>query len=98
MNGVEIPVTAIREYIDDAIDIVVQVRRFSDGRRRVTSINEIIGIKNNEIIQKEIFKFRQTGLLPNGDVVGEFLMHNYVPKVVDKIKAKGIEDIAEIFK
>ncbi len=98
MNGVEIPVTAIREYIDDAIDIVVQVRRFSDGRRRVTSINEIIGIKNNEIIQKEIFKFRQTGVLPNGDVVGEFLMHNYVPKVVDKIKAKGIEDIAEIFK
>ncbi len=98
MNGVEIPVTAIREYIDDAIDIVVQVRRFSDGRRRVTSINEIIGIKNDEIIQKEIFKFRQTGVLPNGDVVGEFLMHSYVPKVVEKIKAKGFEDIAEIFK
>lgn len=98
MNGVEIPVTAIREYIENALDIVVQVRRFSDGRRRVTSISEIIGMQNGEIAIKEIFKFRQTGVLPNGDVVGEFLMHNYVPKVFDKIKAKGIDDIDDIFK
>lgn len=97
MNGVEIPVTAIREYIENALDIVVQVRRFSDGRRRVTSINEIIGIKNGEIIQKEIFKFNQTGVLPNGEVVGEFLMHKYVPKVYEKIKAKGITDLEDMF-
>ena len=98
MNGVEIPVTAIREYIENAMDIVVQVRRFSDGRRRVTSINEITGMKDGEIIQREIFKFKQTGVLPNGDVVGEFLMYDYVPKVFDKIKAKGISDIDDIFK
>lgn len=97
MNGVEIPVTAIREYIENALDIIVQVRRFSDGRRRVTSISEILGMQNGEIAIKEIFKFRQTGVLPNGDVVGEFLMHNYVPKVFDKIKAKGIDDIDDIF-
>ena len=75
MNGIEIPVTAIREYVENALDIVIQIQRFSDGRRRITSINEITGIKDGEINQKEIFKFRQTGVLPNGDVVGEFLMH-----------------------
>ena len=97
MNGVEIPVTAIREYIESAIQIVVQVTRLSDGRRRVSSINEIIGIENGEIKQKEIFKFRQTGVLPNGDVDGEFLLHKYVPKVYDRIKAKGIDDLKDIF-
>ncbi|MBQ9011024.1 MAG: CpaF family protein [Bacilli bacterium] len=97
MTGIEIPVSAIREYIENAIDIVVQVQRLSDGRRRVTSINEITGIKDGNIIQKEIFKFKQTGVLSNGDVVGEFLMHNYVPKVYDKIKAHGITDLKDIF-
>jgi len=97
MNGVEIPVAAIREYIENAIDIIVQVRRFSDGRRRVTSIAEITGIRNGEIIQREIFKFRQNGVLPNGEVVGEFLMHDYVPKVYEKIKARGIDEIDDIF-
>ncbi len=97
MNGVEIPVIAIREYIENALDIVVQVQRLSDGRRRVTSISEIIGMRNGEILQKEIFKFKQTGVLPNGDVIGEFLMHKYVPKVYDKIKARGIDNLEDIF-
>ncbi len=97
MNGVEIPVAAIREYIENAIDIIVQVRRFSDGRRRVTSITEVTGIRNGEISQGEIFKFKQNGVLPNGEVVGEFLMHNYVPKVYEKIKARGINEIDDIF-
>ncbi len=97
MNGVEIPVSAIREYIESAIQIVVQVKRLSDGRRRVSSITEIIGLENGEIIQKEIFQFKQTDVLPNGDVVGEFLMHDYVPKVYSRIKAKGIDDLDDIF-
>ncbi len=97
MNGVEIPVTAIREYIESAIQIVIGVERLSDGRRRVTSISEIVGMKDGEIEQKEIFKFKQTGVLPNGSVEGEFLLHKYVPKVYSRIKAKGIDDLKDIF-
>lgn len=97
MNGVEIPVTAIREYIESAIQIVVQVTRFSDGRRRVSAINEITGIKNGEIEQKEIFKFKQTGVMPNGEVIGEFLMHKYIPKVYNRIKVRDIDDLTDIF-
>lgn len=97
MNGVEIPVSAIREYIESAIQIIVQVKRLSDGRRRISSINEIIGLENGEIKQKEIFKFKQTGVLPNGDVDGEFLLHKYVPKVYSKIKTKGVDDLKDIF-
>ncbi len=97
MNGIEIPVLAIREYIENAIDLVVQMQRLSDGKRRVTSISEIIGIEKGEIKQKEIFRYKQTGVLPNGDVVGEFFMHKYKPKVLAKINAKGLDDLSDMF-
>ena len=49
MNGIEIPVSAIRDYIKDAINIVVNIARLSDGRRKITSICEVIGIKDDII-------------------------------------------------
>ena len=97
MNGVEIPVSAIRDYIEGAIQIVVQVKRLSDGRRRISEINEITGIENGEIKQKKIFEFIQRGVLPTGEVDGEFILYKYVPKVYNRIKSKGIDDLKDIF-
>lgn len=97
MNGVEIPVGAIREYIEGAIQIIVQVKRLSDGRRRVSNINEIVGIENGEIKQEKIFEFNQKGVLENGEVDGEFVLYKYKPKNYDRIKAKGIDDLEDIF-
>ena len=97
MNGVEIPVTAIREYIESAIDIIVQTQRFSDGKRRVSSISEITGMKDGEILQKEIFKYKQTGVSDTGSVLGEFLMYKRIPRVYSKIKTKGITTLDGMF-
>ena len=97
MNGIEIPVIAIREYVENAINIVVQMQRFSDGKRRVVSIDEIVGMENGEIKLKQIFSYKQTGVLENGDVVGEFFQHKYTPKVYAKIKSKGIDDLKDLF-
>lgn len=97
MAGMEIPIKAIREYIENAIDIVVQVERLSDGRRKVTSIGEIIGFKEDVIEIKEIFKFKQTGLTEDGEVIGEFLKHRYTPKVYKILKARGIDNLTDIF-
>ena len=98
MNGVEIPVTAIREYIENAIDIVIKVQRFSDGKRRITAINEITGIENGEIKQNTIFEFRQTGILDSGSVRGEFLLYRNIPKIYNKIKTQTEDDLEDIFK
>ena len=91
MAGMEIPISAIRGYIESAVNVVVNVSRLSDGKRKVTSICEITGLKDNNIELKEIFSFKQTGLLDNGEVDGEFVKHKYKPKVLDKIKARGID-------
>ena len=50
MAGMEIPVKAIREYIENAIDLVIQVSRLSDGRRKVTSICEVVGFDEDVIL------------------------------------------------
>lgn len=97
MAGMEIPIKAIREYIENAIDIVVQVERLSDGKRKVTNISEVVGIKDDTIQLKEIFSFKQTGLTDKQNVLGEFLLHKYIPKVYDKLKARGIDNLTDIF-
>ena len=69
----------------------------SDGKRKVTSISELNGIENGEIKTREIFAFRQHGLTEKGEVSGEFLSPDKVPRVYQKIKARGIMDIEDIF-
>ena len=95
----EIPVLAIRDYIKNAINIVINVERLSDGRRKITSINEITGIdENKEITLHEIFSFNQTGLTLNNEVIGEFKLHNYKPIVYEKIRSRGFTELDSIFK
>ena len=97
MAGIEIPVKAIREYIKDAIDIIVQIERLADGKRRITSISEVIGMENDEIVLREIFAFERKGLNESGDVMGEFLLRSEIPNVYAKMKSMGINDLQDIF-
>lgn len=98
MNGVEIPISAIRDYIKDAINIVVNIARLSDGRRKITEIAEITGIKNQEISLNPIFKFEQTGITNENEVDGEFKLITKDVKVLSKIRNKGIKTLDNIFK
>ena len=90
MNDMELPVSAIRNYIEKAINIVVQVDRLSDGKRKVTSISEVVGMKDDKVLLKEIFAFRENGISEQGDVRGEFVVYKYIPKVYERMKRKGI--------
>ncbi|MBR1413414.1 MAG: CpaF family protein [Bacilli bacterium] len=98
MSGIDIPIKAVREYIFNALDIVVNIDRMSDGKRKVTSICELTRIKEDYNIElKEIFAFKQKGLTENGEVDGEYILYDYVPKVYKKIVSKGITDVDDIF-
>lgn len=90
MNDMELPVSAIRNYIEKAINIVVQIERLSDGKRKITSISEIVGIKDGKVNLKEIFAFRENGVSNQGSVLGEFVVYKQVPKVYNIMKRKGI--------
>ena len=97
MAGMEIPIPAIREYIEKAIHLVVNVERLADGKRKVTSICEVVGFDKDTIKLKEIFAFKQKGITDNGEVIGEFVLHKYTPKVYEQIKSRGIDTLKDIF-
>lgn len=92
-----IPVSAIRDYIVNAVNIIVNVKRLADGRRKITSINEIVGIKNGEIQVEKIFVFEQHGLTDSNEIDGNFRTCNYIPKCLTKIKIKGINALDKMF-
>ena len=98
MNEMEIPVSAVRGYIENTIDIVVQIDRLSDGKRKVTSICEVDGIKDNNVCLNQVFGFVQKGLVDDSFVDGEFIASKVVPKVYDKIKRRGIDSLDTLFK
>jgi len=98
MNEMEIPVSAVRGYIENAIDIVIQIDRLSDGRRKITSISEVVGMVDGKFDIKEIFGFKQNGVANDSSVMGEFIFHKYKPIVYDKIQRKGITTVDHLFK
>ncbi|MFA5602611.1 MAG: ATPase, T2SS/T4P/T4SS family, partial [Bacilli bacterium] len=97
LSSNNLPLDAIRQYIADAIDIIVHIDRLSDGKRRITNISEVIGIEDDIIKLEQIFAFNQTGITETNSVMGEFVLNNYIPKVYNKIRIKGINTISDIF-
>ncbi len=97
LNGYSIPLKVIREYIVSAIDLIVNIERLSDGKRKVTSICEL-EIVNGEIIPNEIFAFHQKGITKNNEVSGEYILYDKkVPKIIKKLNQLGIYDVDFMF-
>ena len=60
-------------------------------------ISEVVGVKNNELVLKNIFKFKNDGVSSNGTVQGEYQLQEYVPVVLEKIKDAGVDSVNDMF-
>ncbi len=98
MDNKDVSLTAVREYMSNAIDLVVHMSRMRDGKRKIVAISEIVGTNNGEIVMKDIFDFKVQNVLENGAVEGEYTLYKYVPKCLEKIQNAGIRDLDEMFK
>lgn len=98
MDGLKVPLLATRNYIANAIDIVVHMTRMKDGKRKVTTISEIVGVENDELIVNEIFEFKNDATDNNDNVHGEYILHPGKPKALTKMHNVGINDVDDIFK
>jgi pilus assembly protein CpaF len=98
MAGVELPSRAIREQVASAIHFVVQMSRMPDGSRKITDITEIAGLgENNVFLTQEIFVFKQQGFDAAGRVVGRFQPTGTVPRIVERLRARGVKFPMEVF-
>lgn len=90
MAGMELPLTAIRDQIAAAIDIVVQQARLPDGRRAVTAVAEITGTESGRIQFQELFRHEQLGREADGRVRGRFVACNAVPAFYETLGGAGV--------
>lgn len=97
MAGLNLPIKAARQQMVSAIWVVIQVSRLPDGKRKMTSIEEITGMEGDVITTQEIYTFKQTGIAADGKVEGYFGASGIRPKFADHLLVAGIPLRDELF-
>jgi pilus assembly protein CpaF len=91
MAGMDLPLTAIREQIAAAIDLVIQQARLPDGRRVITAIVEVAGTESGRIQIQELFRHEQRGRDAEGRVLSRFAGCNAVPTFYETLAESGVQ-------
>jgi len=97
MAGMDLPLKVVRQQIASAVDLIIQQTRLKDGARKVTAITEVVGMEGDTVVLTDIFKFEQTGVGPNGKILGELKPTGIRPVFGPKLDASGIKLGAEIY-
>ncbi|HEX6114872.1 MAG TPA: CpaF family protein [Geminicoccaceae bacterium] len=97
MTGVDFPLRSMRAQIASAIQVVLQLERMSDGRRRIVSLQEITGMEGDVVTMQEIFTFRRRGLDDEGRVLGRFEATGIRPRFAERLRMRGVELDNDLF-
>ena len=97
LGGGNMPVTAIRQQIASAIDLIVQCERLSDGSRRTRSLTEVTTMEGDQVMLQDIFVFEKRGLSSEGKVMGRFAATGIRPRFYEKVLAAGGRIAGEVF-
>ena len=90
MAGVDLPARAARAQVASAIGVIVQANRMADGTRKLTSIQEIVGMEGDTVALQEIFLFHQTGVSDTGRVEGHFTATGIRPRFSERLHSRGL--------
>ncbi len=97
MAGIDMPLKVIRQQVAAAIDLIVQLSRLKDGSRKVTAITEVAGMEGDTVVLTDIFKFEQTGVGENGNVIGELKPTGIRPIFTPRLESYGFKLGADVF-
>ena len=98
MTGIYLPQKSLRGQIASAIQVVIQIQRMSDGRRRVTSIQEILGMEADTVTMQEIYRFDRTGQDVAGTILGVHRATGIRAKFMRLAEEYGIDVPADLVK
>lgn len=90
MAGMDLPARAIREQIANAVNLIVQIQRMSDGTRKIISITEVQGLQGEVVTQQEVFRFVEKGFDKNRKIIGQFQATGLIPKFIEKFEKRGL--------
>ena len=97
MADLEIPTRVILQQLASAIRMVVQVSRLQDGSRKIINISEVIGVEQDHIEVRDIYRFRRIGVNADGKVQGRFEWTGERPAVLERLRVSGITLAEDVF-
>jgi pilus assembly protein CpaF len=97
MAGMDLPQLAIRQQIAGAVHLIVQINRLADGSRKCVAVTEIQGMEGNMVTLQDVFKYEQTGVNPEGKLIGVTRGLGIVPKAQAKFNANELNIPVEIY-
>ena len=90
MAGLNLPPKAIRQQITDAVNMVIQISRMRDGKRRVTHISEIVGMEGDVITMQDLYLYQQTGEDEQGMLRGDHVSTGLRPAFYERAEYYGL--------
>jgi pilus assembly protein CpaF len=93
MTTAGVPAGALRRQIGSAVDLIVQVSRMRDGKRRVIGITEVVGHEGDVITTQDLFTFEEEPHVSGQEVVGKFVSGNIRPHFMPKAEAYGLAQL-----
>jgi len=97
MGGVDIPILAVRNQIANAIDLIIHMDRLTDGSRKIINITEVPGQEGDLVTMLDIFHFEQSGMGPDGEILGRLRSSGLRPSFTPRLEMAGYKLGPEIF-
>ncbi len=91
MSGVAVPSASLRYQIASAVQLVAQLSRMRDGRRRITHIEEIVGMEGETICTQTLFRYQASGMDAAGRLIGEFSSTGIRPRIISRAEYYGLD-------
>ncbi|MGW0464090.1 CpaF family protein [Streptomyces sp. NPDC003027] len=89
MSEVKVPFEALRDQINSAVDVLVQLTRHPDGTRRITEIAVLASNGRERFTLATVCRFRAQPLTADGRVHGEFTYHPLPRRVAERLYLAG---------
>jgi pilus assembly protein CpaF len=96
LSGIEIPLSALREQVASAIQVVIQTARLHDGTRKITAITEVLPLKDREYQLQDLYVYKYGNLSPDGKINGEHVFTGNKPTFMESARQHG-HDITHLF-
>ena len=89
MSSVSINAESVRQQIASAVNLIVQIERMNDGKRRVTQIEEIVGMESGRVTSQTLFKFQVKNRQITGELKGDFIATSIKPHFLPQAEYFG---------
>ncbi|WP_055599729.1 CpaF family protein [Streptomyces aureus] len=89
MSEVKVPFEALRDQINSAVDVLVQLTRHPDGTRRITEISVLASHGRERFLLATVCRFQAQPVAADGRVYGQFTYHPLPRRVAERLYLAG---------